>query len=243
MTTHTTSNGKVLTAHEATISTAQVEIQTLRVGKKQVTMGMFRQIPYEPLIDLDTMTLRGVPWGHVRYWWEGCGEYAGDRSGTLHVLWQQAGSLYRALVSSWCSTPEQDQMDRRARWYETAAFLGLHHGAMQAGQTRGGSLMTRRYPVDGLEVAAYLSDDDRMTVDAYWMDKEYYERKMISHERWATTGQHYAALLAKFTVQERTPAQCLALREQALARKEAIAQQYAALVQDLSQLPQLFIAV
>ena len=65
MTTHTTSNGKVLTAHEATISTAQVEIQTLRVGKKQVTMGMFRQIPYEPLIDLDTMTLRGVPWGHA----------------------------------------------------------------------------------------------------------------------------------------------------------------------------------
>ena len=73
---------RILTTHEATVQTVQVEIQVLKVGKKQVTMGLFRQLPREVLLDPDTLQLRGVPWGHVQYWWEGAtgaGTAAGDR--------------------------------------------------------------------------------------------------------------------------------------------------------------------
>ena len=41
----------VITAHAATIQTATVEIQVMRIGKKQVTMGMFRQLPYRTFVD------------------------------------------------------------------------------------------------------------------------------------------------------------------------------------------------
>ena len=66
-----TNNGAVLTAHEATIQTASVEIQTLRVGKKQVAMGLFRQLPHDLLLDPETLQLRGVPWGHANNRWDG----------------------------------------------------------------------------------------------------------------------------------------------------------------------------
>jgi hypothetical protein len=89
----TSCNGAVLTAHEATIQTAQVEIQVLKVGKKQVTMGMFRQLPYKSILDwpgiydahrlgfwdsvfpterfrgAPPFRLAGRPWGHVNYFW------------------------------------------------------------------------------------------------------------------------------------------------------------------------------
>jgi hypothetical protein len=79
----------VITAHEATIQTATVAIQTLRVGKKQVTMGMFRQLPYRHFVDWNILAiccadeddeeppcsyyphLDGKMWGHVNYWWAG----------------------------------------------------------------------------------------------------------------------------------------------------------------------------
>lgn len=34
-----------ITIHEATVQSMQVSIHTLRVGRKQVTMGLFRQLP------------------------------------------------------------------------------------------------------------------------------------------------------------------------------------------------------
>jgi len=76
-----TRNGAVLTAHEATIHTTQVEIQVLKVGRKQVTMGLFRQLPLRTITLPHDTTFFGEPWGHVHYWWEGDGRqpvvYAG----------------------------------------------------------------------------------------------------------------------------------------------------------------------
>jgi hypothetical protein len=78
----TTGNGVALAAHEAIIQTASVNIQTLRVGKKQVTIGLFRQLPYGELIEWNMLgavcggfpvatVYAGTPWGHVNYWWDG----------------------------------------------------------------------------------------------------------------------------------------------------------------------------
>ena len=102
--TKPTTNGAVLTAHEATIQTASVDIHTLRVGKKQVTMGMFRQLPLRSITIHPGTDFEGEPWGHVNYWWDGDGrqtnEYSGSlsRATALHVVWQLGERLYRDIV-------------------------------------------------------------------------------------------------------------------------------------------------
>ena len=86
---------RILTAKEATIQTVQVEIQTLKVGK-QVTMGLFRQLPLKELVDPRTLKLAGVPWGYVHYWWDGDGAEARLRGKMLHVVWQEGNALQRS---------------------------------------------------------------------------------------------------------------------------------------------------
>jgi hypothetical protein len=114
----------VLTAHEATVQTAQVEIRVMKVGKKQVTMGMFRQLPYEDLIRFDLLAASlededesplqwtgdraTTLWGHVNYWW--VGDYSGDNTYTddwrqwigrgerRHIVWESAGVLKRSII-------------------------------------------------------------------------------------------------------------------------------------------------
>jgi hypothetical protein len=83
-----------LKPHNVTVQTATVSIQTIRVGKRQVTQAMFRQIPRKPIFDWYDFAryvdqgwyedrwedLLVIPdsigaWGHVQYFWEG--DYAG----------------------------------------------------------------------------------------------------------------------------------------------------------------------
>ena len=58
----TSTNGRRISTHEATIRTAMVEIKSLQISGKQVTLAVFRQLKEEPLIDYRTAELRGVPW-------------------------------------------------------------------------------------------------------------------------------------------------------------------------------------
>lgn len=82
-----------LTVHNAQITTATVEIKTLTISGKQVTLAVFRQLREEPLIANDG-TLNGVPWGTVNYHPGKCG----DTSPHWHVVWQQGSELLRATV-------------------------------------------------------------------------------------------------------------------------------------------------
>src|SRR5437660_7947858 len=83
---------------EAKIQTVQVAIQALKVGPKQVTMGMFRQLQFAALVDPRTVQLHGVPWGHVNYWWDGDGRSPVLHDNELHVVWQDGDSLRRGIV-------------------------------------------------------------------------------------------------------------------------------------------------
>ncbi|MFC8724310.1 hypothetical protein [Streptomyces bacillaris] len=86
---------KQLTTQNATITTAAVEVKTLTISGKQVTLAVFRQLQEEPLIAEDG-TLNGEPWGTVNYhpdkW---CTE---DRRPHWHVVWQRGTELRRARV-------------------------------------------------------------------------------------------------------------------------------------------------
>lgn len=57
----------VLNATETTITTASVTIRTLRVGTKQLTQAVFRQLPTRDLVDEDTLKILGTVWGWVNY--------------------------------------------------------------------------------------------------------------------------------------------------------------------------------
>jgi hypothetical protein len=81
-----------LLAKEATITTATVEVKSLTITGKQVTLSVFRQLLNEPLVDEETAELRGVPWGTVNYFWGDC------KPDHLHVVWQKGDELRRACV-------------------------------------------------------------------------------------------------------------------------------------------------
>jgi hypothetical protein len=85
---------KQLTTQNATITTAAVEVKTLTISGKQVTLAVFRQLKEEPLLATDG-TLNGVPWGAVNYHPEKCAE---SHFSHWHIVWQHGTELRRARV-------------------------------------------------------------------------------------------------------------------------------------------------
>lgn len=82
-----------LTVHNAQIQTASVEIKTLTISGKQVTLAVFRQLREAALI-ADDGTFIGLPWGVVNYHPDKtCGTAAHH-----HVVWQQGANLQRCAV-------------------------------------------------------------------------------------------------------------------------------------------------
>jgi hypothetical protein len=82
-----------LTVQNAEIKTATVQIQTLTVSGKQVTLAVFRQLREELLL-AENGTLNGVPWGTVNYHPDKCV----DDHPHWHIVWQRDTDLLRARV-------------------------------------------------------------------------------------------------------------------------------------------------
>lgn len=83
-----------LNVHTAEITTASVEIKTLTVRGKQVTLALFRQLEEITLMNSKDGSLEGVPWGWVNYHPDkDCPSAA-----HMHVVWQKDNSLYRSAV-------------------------------------------------------------------------------------------------------------------------------------------------
>ncbi|MFD3995436.1 hypothetical protein [Streptomyces sp. NPDC058583] len=82
-----------LTPQNATVTTATIQVQALTIGKKQVTLAVFRQLREEALIG-DDGTLKGTPWGIVNYHPDKCG----GEPEHLHVVWQNGDQLRRSAV-------------------------------------------------------------------------------------------------------------------------------------------------
>lgn len=94
-----------LTTENATITTAAVTIQALKIGTKQVTQSVFKQLPEEPLV-CGAGTLNGVPWGRVNWHPARCEE---SRRRHLHIVWQRGAELLRSRVND---IPDFDWPDR-----------------------------------------------------------------------------------------------------------------------------------
>ena len=101
---------RALTVQNAEINTASITIRTLQVEGRQVTMGVFRQLPVEDIIELEGPHLKGVGWGHVNYQVEGHYAYSGK---TIHLIWQQGNELRRCLVHQTRNRPNFSFPDYR----------------------------------------------------------------------------------------------------------------------------------
>src|SRR5258706_13888217 len=84
--------GKVLNIHNAKLKTASVEIKTLTIEGKQVTLAVFRQLEIKPLINKEKGFLNGIPWGRVNYHPDGCKDTFKDH---YHIIWQAGTELFR----------------------------------------------------------------------------------------------------------------------------------------------------
>jgi len=86
--------GKVIHINQAELATVVVEIQTMRVDRKQLTLAVFRQLWEDRLFD-DEGNYKGNPWGLVNY----CPDDSCKGIGThRHVVWQLGKELRRCCV-------------------------------------------------------------------------------------------------------------------------------------------------
>jgi hypothetical protein len=83
-----------LTAHNVQITTARVEIKTLTVSGKEMTIAVFRQLIEAPLISEDG-SLNGTPWGTVSHHSGKCDKDAPH----WHVVWRLGDELRRSQVT------------------------------------------------------------------------------------------------------------------------------------------------
>ncbi len=239
---------RTVTTQEATIEIMQVEIQVLKVGKKQVTMGMFRQLPHEPLLEGEEVHLRGVPWGHVCYWWEGDGSQS-EGGPRLHVVWQLGAVLYRSVIA-----PQPPRGTRR--FFRDAIqsvmdrlFLRL---AGQAGEMR---ILNHINGVLTVEWQHFswsvdLDGDLRFAYELLIQGNaaaDFLARGVACQQGWhsvyAENTEKYLKVLEKWDLHEVTEADLVAQRQALMDRQKAYEQRWGRQWQTLSALPQLFIAV
>lgn len=138
-----------LTTQNATITTAAVEVKTLTISGKQVTLAVFRQLKEEPIIAEDG-TLHGEPWGVVNYHPDKCSAAAEH----LHVVWQKGAELRRAYVDG---APNYGRVMPggyrvSANWYSSVAanrylaalvYMGLKSGGESILESKPPSFATR----------------------------------------------------------------------------------------------------
>lgn len=82
-----------LAVQNAQIRTATVEVRTLTISRKQVTLAVFRQLQERPWLNGDGEP-NGPAWGTVNYHPDKCADDARHE----HVVWQDGSDLRRSRV-------------------------------------------------------------------------------------------------------------------------------------------------
>ncbi|MEV7519408.1 hypothetical protein [Streptomyces sp. NPDC091371] len=224
--------GNQLTPQNATITTASIQVQALTIGKKQVTLAVFRQLQETPLIK-DDGSLLGEPWGIVNYHPDKCA----DAPEHLHVVWQYGGELRRSAVKmpavGWHAHPAADFYVQariiygtaHRRYAEPEAGDSLRLGEMIPGGWR--TFAKGRFRHDGMNFEGRVPDRIRKEWNSY--------DSTISDEN----RQIFETLLTGLRISPDEPVDQITAKLLAMLPTE----QYRATVIELMQLPQLFIAV
>jgi hypothetical protein len=150
-----------LTVHNAEIRTATVEIKTLTVSGKQVTLAVFRQLPRRPLIEKDG-TLNGVPWGTVNYHPD---KDCPRLDPHIHVVWQRGTELCRAEASPPAvRMKDAVWVDGGGSWVESAVLNGWRPAGDEGSLRRYGL----RVQFDEATLEIDSSDINQAVYDVLW---------------------------------------------------------------------------
>lgn len=153
----------VLTTETAEVTTAAVEIKTLTIRGKQVTLAVFRQLQEEALVREDG-TLTGIPWGRVNYHPDKC---ADELPPHLHVVWQLGSELRRAKVSPIRWYQEEFYCDGLVDEYYNAALSRADHDITHTGrfldvEPGGKPIRCLEYRFHGIRCTTSLERPERM---------------------------------------------------------------------------------
>jgi hypothetical protein len=99
-----------ISKNQATVHTATVDVKIMRLGKKQVTLSVFRRIHQKSILRPGKLkpSLRGIPWGRVNYTWKGNEEFV-----AYHIVWERNSRLFRMGL------PVIETLDCKGRIYAT----------------------------------------------------------------------------------------------------------------------------
>lgn len=75
------------------IKTASIEVKVLTLTRKQVTMGVFRQLDMKCCINQDMSEFKGQIWGRVNYHHKCVEDYV-----HMHVVWQLDDELCHDII-------------------------------------------------------------------------------------------------------------------------------------------------
>lgn len=242
-----------LTVHNVEIQTPTITIGVMKVGRKQVTLAVFRQLREAGLVSKDGY-LVGRPWGVVNYHPDKCAEAEPH----WHVVWQQGDQLRRAAVDIRPSFPVfgSDEGDRFiASWvHDLIVDSGdrwVEKDSLTTNLARYEDVVTRLS--DGLPVSYGLTAEGRRATAA-WIElqdnaenlrergpNEWLEKTVLDNKR------RLAAAMEKFTAQVAAfgaTTSELATQHQAVVDAERQRRRrHIEVRRQLAELPQLFIAV
>lgn len=243
-----------LTVRNAEIKTATVEVRTLTLSGKQVTLSVFKQIEQEDLINGDG-SLAGEPWGRVNYHPDKCA----DGKVHSHVVWQHGSELRRdaipkdltyhkhffveppsgrpfvaAVVLASLSGGQGLDFDDRSIFGEGGGLRGMqHHGLIEW------------YDKVGTLTIKYVPDQDVIELHSAWwrghrsysdsLSTVFEEKKAAVSARLRAWGKANSVGVTPQELRARTHAEI-----DELARR---ARKVAETADGLHHLPQLFIAV
>jgi hypothetical protein len=250
--TSTTTNGqgRRISVKDATVKTATVGVRSLVISGKQVTLAVFRQLQEEPLLDEDTLQLRGLPWGTVNYHWKDCC-LAGEH---LWVVWQTGAELRRASVARGWVPPRQAGCRRLIK------ALGGLRALVASLDSRPSAVDTPRYGQCGVTVGEAFFPTDYETAaavrDAWCLPGAYrpdsdktelyeWERNRLGELVATAAPAAGIAVPAVATAPERREAIALlaGLWQARVDEDAAITAQLTVRYRELSALDQLFIAI
>lgn len=117
------SNNTNIKSNEATITTATVDLQVVRIGAKQMTLAVFRQLPGKDLFKPDG-GLVAPPWGWVNYDYRSYGKrpYVFSEDGVLYRDDVDIRAYHQEPYIAEVKIKGFDRMQQKETWASTGKW-------------------------------------------------------------------------------------------------------------------------
>ena len=235
-----------ISVEQALVKTATVEIRTLTIAGKQLTLAVFRQLQTEHLIDERSLQMNGPVWGRVNYHPTRSCIQNGEH---IHLVWQSGAELRRDCVYK--ATPEKMIGDYRdainaaslallgimaasGTWFQRDSSYVPSEFIWQAGGDRHTTYFNENSIIRKLLQRNYTdAHPGKEYGDESWL-KANKEREQLEKNQWIAQ------------IRQRWPQsheEALTEYRKRVSERDAYNRDWAALYDKLTQAQQLFIAV